>query len=321
MSVSAVREQAHQHVVGVYDDDHDLVTAITDFLGEALRHGGAAIVVATPQHRAAVDAALTHAGFSPEAVARAGVYLSVDAATTLAAFMIDGRPSPERFASTVGGVVAGAAARGGPVRVFGEMVSLLWDEGNLEGAIELESLWNTLAAQHTFAVLCAYAMSSLETSGDLGAAKRMCDLHERVIPLSEGRLPVAPRVDGNHYDRVFMPFPSALRDVRLFTRHTASTWADVATVEDAELIASELATNAVKHARSAFRVSLSRSDEAITISVRDASFSPPEQLTRAGHFVGGHGMQLVAGLARAWGTRLEPDGKTVWAQLALVPGV
>jgi hypothetical protein len=57
--------------------------------------------------------------------------------------------------------------------------------------------------------------------------------------------------------------------------------------------------------------------DSIRISVRDASFAPPIRLTPDGVLVGGRGVQLVAALARAWGTCDESDGKTVWAELAL----
>jgi hypothetical protein len=42
------------------------------------------------------------------------------------------------------------------VRVFGEMVSLLWDAGLIDAAVELEVLWNELGVQYPFSLLCAY---------------------------------------------------------------------------------------------------------------------------------------------------------------------
>ena len=73
----------------------------------------------------------------------------------------------------------------------------------------------------------------------------------------------------------------------------------------------------MKHARSPFRVGLVCADDTLRISVRDASFALPVRLTPDGVLVGGRGVQLVAALAHDWGTRDEPDGKTVWAELAL----
>jgi len=84
----------------------------------------------------------------------------------------------------------------------------------------------------------------------------------------------------------------------------------------AEIVASELATNAVQHARSPFWVSISRSPTAIRIEVRDASLEPPECVRANASRAGGRGVSLIAALSHAWGTRDEVDGKTVWADVS-----
>lgn len=40
--------------------------------------------------------------------------------------------------------------------VFGEMVALLWAQGNKQGALELEALWNDVLSERTFYLHCAY---------------------------------------------------------------------------------------------------------------------------------------------------------------------
>jgi len=316
----AIREHAHEHVVGIYERDEDLVAAIAHFLAEALEHDGTAVVVATPTHRAAVEAALIRGGLPVAELVRTGAYVALDADDALASFMAGDRPDPDRFRVTIDAIFTNAAQHVGPVCLFGEMVAMLWERGNLEGALELESLWNDMAGHHTFALFCAYALSALAASGDLAAAKRMCDRHSSVVPLSEhpehdAHIPAAAGTDS--YDRFFVAMPTAARDVRRFVRDALTARCDETSIENAEIIASELATNAVKHARSPFQVGVTCADDSIRISVRDASFVPPVRLTPDGVLVGGRGVQLVAALARDWGTRDEPDGKTVWAELAL----
>jgi anti-sigma regulatory factor (Ser/Thr protein kinase) len=298
------------------------VAAIATFLSDALAGDGSAVVIATPEHRAAVDAALTRAGFALASLAASGNYVVLDASDALCTFMDGDRPDAERFGASIGSVLDAAALRPGPVRLFGEMVALLWDRGAIEGAIELEAMWNDTADRHTFALFCAYAMSSLETSGDLDATKRMCDHHSSVIALSdipEQNSHVGAHAGAEDYERLFVATPMALREVRYFVRGALTPWLADNEIEDAEIIASELATNAVKHARSPFRVALARSSDAIRISVRDASFAPPVRLTPDGLLVGGRGVQLVAALSRAWGICDEVDGKTVWAEIERPP--
>lgn len=54
------------------------------------------------------------------------------------------------------GSVISRAAEGRPrVRIFGEMVALLWAEGMNDAALGLEGLWNDLRKLRPFSLLCA----------------------------------------------------------------------------------------------------------------------------------------------------------------------
>jgi anti-sigma regulatory factor (Ser/Thr protein kinase) len=311
------------HLVGVYDADHDLVAAVAAFLQGALSGAGAAVVIATATHRAAVEANLAARGYRLDALTASGQYIAIDAGDTLARFMRQERPDARKLATVIGGILEQAGNGPGPVRVFGEMVDLLWNDGNVAAAIELESLWNDLANRHTFALFCGYAMSSLETAGDLSAVKQMCDRHSNVLALSEGSSPSVrgTRVGGcddrDNYDRLFVAAPTVLRDVRRFVRDVLRAWGEADELgSTVEIVASELATNAVQHAQSPFSVSLSRSCAAIGIAVRDVSFVRPEHIREGAEHAGGRGVRLVAALSSEWGTIAEADGKTVWADVA-----
>jgi len=73
-----------------------------------------------------------------------GRYISLDAADTLSKFMVNGTPDPILFSELIGATVsrAAAAVRGEHSRVaaYGEMVSLLWAEGEYEAVVRLEQL-------------------------------------------------------------------------------------------------------------------------------------------------------------------------------------
>jgi anti-sigma regulatory factor (Ser/Thr protein kinase) len=312
----------HDHVVGLYERDQELVAAVVPFLAAALEHDGAAVVVATDAHRRAIAAALRAGGVPVDALTAAGRYQSIDAAATLETLVRDGILDAAAFRDVVCAVLDRAEGAGRPVRVFGEMVGLLWDAGDVATAIELESMWNDLAASRTFALFCAYAMSTLETSADLAAVKRMCERHSSVIPLNENAADACEAgvtSDPAEFDRMFVAVPSALRDVRRFVRDVLRRWGEHEVDGAAEVVASELATNAVQHADSPFRVSISRGSATIRIAVRDTSFVPPEHLYTDAARQGGRGVRLVAALSNEWGVRVEPDGKTVWAEVARAP--
>jgi len=86
-------------------------------------------------------------------------------------------------------------------------------------------------------------------------------------------------------------------------------------VDEAQLVASELATNAVRHARTPFVVSLERIDGHVTISVRDGSSVVPV-VEPPGHLATrGHGLMMVNALSLKWGVTVTTDGgKSVWAR-------
>ncbi|MFD3455563.1 SpoIIE family protein phosphatase [Streptomyces sp. NPDC058691] len=84
----------------------------------------------------------------------------------------------------------------------------------------------------------------------------------------------------------------------------------------AEVVVSELVTNAIRYGTGPVELRLIRQDTLIC-EVSDSSNTAPH-LRRARMFdEGGRGLFIVAQLAERWGTRQRPDGKTIWAELAL----
>jgi two-component sensor histidine kinase len=90
-------------------------------------------------------------------------------------------------------------------------------------------------------------------------------------------------------------------------------------VDTVGLIVSELATNAVRHAHSPFRVSLAREEDQLLLVVRDESSAPALLGEGDASAVGGRGLQLVSTLSHEWGvTPHVGDGKSVWARFDIV---
>lgn len=109
---------------------------------------------------------------------------------------------------------------------------------------------------------------------------------------------------------------SSIRKARVFVDVTLSAWDLHALREPAVLLTSELATNAVVHARTPFRVSVMLDDD-LTIEVADGSEELPRLETVAVDGESGRGLLLVSRLADRWGSRQEDRGKTVWFSFEL----
>lgn len=137
-----------EHFVQFYETDSFLIESVSGFIGTALEAGDAAVVIATRAHRQGLQKKLSARGIDVSAANASGQFVMLDAAETLAEFMIDGSPDPERFVAVIGGVIARLHHGARRVRAFGEMVALLWAEGNQPAAIRLEQLWNDLAKVH-----------------------------------------------------------------------------------------------------------------------------------------------------------------------------
>jgi signal transduction histidine kinase len=169
------------HLVKFYDRDAALVEAIAEFVAHGVAVGEPALVVATADHRAALVGALASRGI--EATPERGVEM-LDAAATLARIAPGDQPSRVRFEDVVGGAVARLLATRGAkrVRAYGEMVDLLWRRGQRGPALELEALWNELAARSPLVLLCAYAMAGFAADTDLVAFRDVCGVHTHVLP-------------------------------------------------------------------------------------------------------------------------------------------
>jgi signal transduction histidine kinase len=189
----------HQHGVQFYSQDNFLLEELSEYIGNALRAGDAAIVVATEQHRNALLQWLTARGLDIAQLIERGQFVAMDAKSVLDTFMVEGSPNEDRFNHVVGGIIARAIASANTdsarnehprVAIFGEMVALLWAEGKAEAAIHLEQLWNGLARVESFSLFCAYPMSCFEREEDAGLFLKVCNEHSSVIP-TEGYMGLA----------------------------------------------------------------------------------------------------------------------------------
>ena len=86
------------------------------------------------------------------------------------------------------------------------------------------------------------------------------------------------------------------------------------------LVVSELATNAVVHARTPFTVTLSSAHGSVLLDIRDASIAAPVRSASHVLDLGGRGLMIVDILSQDWGTSTDAHGfKSVWASFPASP--
>jgi anti-sigma regulatory factor (Ser/Thr protein kinase) len=298
--------------VQFYDHDTDLILRVGQYLVEGLRAGEIVVVIATPDHRRAFEAELTAADLDLAQARRDGTFITLDAADTMSRFIADGRPDPGGFDAVVGGLIRGATETGRPVRAYGEMVALLWDAGNVLEAIELEELWNDLGREQAFTLFCAYPSHSVSGSEHSESLLEVCRVHSSVVHQRSAD----DRPDSRHQSRYFGAGLHAPSEARNFVVAALRRWGcDEGLVDAAALVVTELATNAVVHARLPFTTAVSLGDAGVLrVSVLDASRIPPVQRHDGPMSQSGRGLALVAALAQRWGVDATDDGKVVWAE-------
>jgi signal transduction histidine kinase len=172
-----------QHAVQFYESESFLYDKVSRFVNTALAAGKSAIVIASKAHREAID---KRVDLSSLGIGSQAQFISLDAEETLSRFMVDGWPDPQRFADVIGGALRRASADGAVgVRAFGEMVALLCAAGKAEAAVRLEGLWNDLAREHDFSLLCAYPMDVFQGEDESRAFHHICAAHSHVCASEE----------------------------------------------------------------------------------------------------------------------------------------
>lgn len=125
-------------------------------------------------------------------------------------------------------------------------------------------------------------------------------------------------------DRMELDLPSAASHIgqaRSRIRDLARSWdLPAELIEDLTLATSELVTNAVIHARSRIRVTVTREADCIRLEVADNHPEHPAAALAGDEAVSGRGLLILRSISRSWGVEAGPEpGKRVWAELAL-PG-
>ena len=167
------------HDVQFYREEESLVASVVDFLAAGVRVGQPVIVIATPEHRRGFVAGLRTRNLDPDELFAGRLAVWLDARETLNSFMDDGVPNRELFVATVGSVFERLLDKRHylVVRAFGEMVDLLWKDGNVDGAILLERYWNELAMKYKYSLLCGYSIDNFVAETGVAAFRRVCEHH------------------------------------------------------------------------------------------------------------------------------------------------
>ncbi|MGW0611577.1 SpoIIE family protein phosphatase [Streptomyces sp. NPDC002788] len=112
--------------------------------------------------------------------------------------------------------------------------------------------------------------------------------------------------------------PALVAPIRKQVVDQLERWGLVAATFTAELVVSELVTNAIRYGAPPIRLRLIHDASTLICEVSDANHTAPHLRRAKTWDEGGRGLLLVAQLTQRWGSRHTAEGKTIWAELALL---
>jgi hypothetical protein len=155
--------QPGAHIVYPYTDEAQLAEAVCLFASTGIRKVEAVLLVLSEAHYEPVRAGLARQGLNLRDLEATGHLVCENAISLLGTFMFDGIIDEHKFKTRLGGMIEKAKGGNGkgkdrPVRVFGEMVDLIW-MSHPKATHRLEELWNDVIKTHSIPLLCAYALA------------------------------------------------------------------------------------------------------------------------------------------------------------------
>jgi hypothetical protein len=174
--------RSSEHSVQIYGSEAIFMDALEGYASAGLRRLESVILISTAPHLHELEKRLRANWIDLDRARWEGRYVALLAQEVLSRFMVDGMPDEGLFNSVVVAILERAR---GPamrrVRAFGEMVALLWSEGNWAGAMALERLWNKSQAMATFPLFCAYPRECFKDEWSK-SIRLVCAAHSRIVP-------------------------------------------------------------------------------------------------------------------------------------------
>jgi hypothetical protein len=175
------------HIVQLYQDQQFLNRAVCRFAAGAIANGEGVILVPTAAHWEAFRPRLEAEGVDVKAAQSNGQLTVVDADELLPRFMKDTMPDAPVFLGLAADVIAKAHAdsRYPKVRWWGEMVNVLWEQGNVAASMSLEDQFDRLAKHHEIAIFCSFVMDNFNSEVHSRLLPRLGQNHSHLIPVED----------------------------------------------------------------------------------------------------------------------------------------
>jgi len=172
------------HAALFYLDEEFLLRTLCDMAATSLQSGGAAVIMATGEHRDTLACRLAECGADLPVLRAQSRYAELDVDEVLSRCMEGPKLDLHRLGVLLGGAIAAARqepnSNTAPLFVFGEIVTLLWARRDFVNLHALEQLGDKLG--YGVSTVCGYPIQEFAEPGTEEAYLEICAMHSTVIP-------------------------------------------------------------------------------------------------------------------------------------------
>jgi hypothetical protein len=171
---------SREHVVQIYENEIVFMDLLESYVVDGFNAGDCVILILSPEHRQQLYQRLYARNLSLNEMISSHRFIALDAMQTLAKFMVDGWPDETLFTKVVSELLISARHNKRPVRAFGEMVAILWEQGHSGATMQLERLWNRFCEKESFTLFCAYPRSGFHEHAN-NSMMHICGKHTKMV--------------------------------------------------------------------------------------------------------------------------------------------
>lgn len=169
-----------EHVIQLYDNEASFIQTLGGFVEDGCNAQEPCLIIAMAEHLYDLEACLVSRGHNIDELLASNKYFPFVAEDILAGFMVNGWPDEDLFFKKINALLAPFRNNNIKVRVFGEMVAILWAQGNYPATIQLEQLWNKFCKNENLCLFCAYPKDIFSVA-HANALQHICGAHTKII--------------------------------------------------------------------------------------------------------------------------------------------
>lgn len=168
------------HFLQVYESEDEFLDSLEAYVCSGFVNGDGVVVIATESHLKSLDERLERT-CNLEKLKAINQFIPLEAETVLERMLVNDNIDESLFAKTVERLLTAVhKQKGGIIRVFGEIVALLWDQGNRQAVLKLERLWEELCSTGSICLFCAYPKSGFRHDA-IKPLTHICAYHNNLI--------------------------------------------------------------------------------------------------------------------------------------------